>query len=123
MAIYAEAKNGGWRSLSPSYWTWIRHIATEEGLALPQSGSETETLSADEAKKLAVALKVRADKIRKGLALRDADSYLESWYEARTPPAIWEGKGNLHTIGYDEPNEMDKTADFFDLSGGVTFTY
>ncbi len=123
LGIHAEAKNGGSLSLSYLYWSWIRHIATEEGVTLPQSGSETDSLTEDESKKLAFALRARAQKIRDGLAVRDAATFVEQIDNQWFPPrAKGEGEGTLD-VDFDNPDGMEETADFFGSSGGVTLSY
>ena len=122
MAIFAKARNGGTSSLSYLYWSWIRHVATEAGVTLTQSGSTTDSLSEAETKKLASALRDRADKIRSGLAPRDASSYVQKvdkeWF-----PSMAEGETGTLRTDFDDPDGMDKTADFFESSGGVTLRY
>jgi hypothetical protein len=123
VGIYAKARNGDSRSLPHLYWSWIRYVATEEGVTLPQSGAATDSLTEDEAKRLASALRARAEKIRKGLAVRDATSYVrqidKQWF-----PFAEEGK-DAGTLGadFDDPDEMDETANFFESSGGVVLRY
>jgi predicted DNA-binding ribbon-helix-helix protein len=123
LGIYARAKNGGTRSLSYLYWSWIRHIAEEEGVALPQSGSEIDSLTEDESKKLASALRTRAKKIRNGLAARDAAAYVRQIDKQWFPPTTkGESEGTMH-VDFDEPDDVDETADFFEFSGGVVLSY
>jgi hypothetical protein len=122
LGIRAKAKNGGARSLSYLYWGWIRQIAVEEGLILPKSGSETDRLSAKETRELASALRARADKIRKGLAPRDASSYVRRIDKDSFPKAEREKAGAV-SADFDDPDSIDRTANFFDSSGGVTLTY
>ena len=86
---------------------------------MPQSGSSTDSLSRDDAKKLASAMKTRAEKIRKGLAPRDAASYVRQIDEQSFPSK----NAETTRADFDDPESMDKTADFFDLSGGVTIEY
>jgi hypothetical protein len=123
LGISAKAKNGSQRSLSYLYWGWIRYVAADEGLTLPQSGTETDFFSEDQAKSLASVLKARAEKIRKGLAPRDASSFVQQsdkqWF-----PTMAEGE-DIGTVDadFDDPDSMDETANFFDLSGGVTLKY
>ena len=109
--------------MSYLYWGWIRHIATEEGVTLPQSGSATDSLTEDESKKLASALRGRAQKIRRGLATRDAAAYVgqidKQWFP---PGASGEGEGTLD-VDFDNPDGMEETADFFGSSGGVILRY
>ena len=94
LGISARAKNGGSRSLPYLYWGWIRRIAKEEGVTLPQSGSTMDSLTEAEAKKLASALRSRAEKIRKGIALRDASSYVQQvdreWFPPMLRGRMWE---------------------------------
>ena len=123
MGIYAKARNGGSWKLSYLYWSWIRHVATEAGVALPQSSSATDSLNEQETKNLASALKDRAEKIRKGLAPRDATSFVQQLNRQLLPPvAEEEGAGTLRA-DFDDPDGMDETADFFELSGGVLLQY
>jgi hypothetical protein len=123
LGIYAEAKNGGSCSLSYLYWGWIRHIAKEEGVVVPQSGSATDSLSEDQAKKLASVLRAKAEKIREGLAPRDATSYVQQTDKEWFPPTVeGEDVGTLRA-DFDNPDEMDETAKFFESSGGVTLRY
>ncbi len=123
LGIYAVARNGASLSLSYLYWSWIRHIATEEGVTLPQSGTATDSITEDEAKMLASALRARAEKIRKGLAPRDATSYVgqidKQWFPSR---AEGEDAGTL-SADFDDPDGIDETADFFESSRGVTLRY
>jgi hypothetical protein len=95
----------------------------EEGVTLPQSGSRRDTFSEAEAKKIASVLRIRADKIRKGLAPRDATSYVQQidkqWFPSRVEQ---EDVGTL-SADFDNPDSIDETANFFDLSGGVTLQY
>ena len=92
-------------------------------MTLPQSGSETDSLTEAEARKLASALRARAEKIRKGIAPRDASSYVQQIDKDWFPPAV-EGEG-VGTLGadFDNPDCMDDTAGFFESSGGVTLRY
>ena len=123
MGIIAKARNGGSWKLSYLYWSWIRHVATEAGVALPQSGSATDALSEQESKNLASALRNRAEKIRKGLAPRDATSFVRQVNEQLLPPgAADEGGGTLHAE-FDDPDDMEETAGFFESSGGVLLQY
>jgi hypothetical protein len=122
LGIHVEAKKGGSRELSYLYWSWIRHFATEEGLTLPQSGSSTDSFSEDDAKKLASLIRARADKIRKGVAPRDATSYVQQVDKQWFPPAAGEEVEAL-SADFDDPDDMDETAEFFDSSGGVNLRY
>lgn len=123
MGIHAKAKNGGSRSFSYLYWSWIRRIAKEEGVVLPQSGSATDSLTEADARKLASALRARADKIRKGTAPRDASSYVQQVDKEWFPPEDEsEGVGTLKA-DFDNPDRIDDTAEFFGSSGGVTLRY
>ena len=122
MGIYVKAKNGSSRSLSYLYWGWIRQIAAEEGVVLPQSGSETERLSEQQAKKLALALRARAEKIRRGMAPRDASSYVGR-IDRRWFPKTEDQKVGVASADFDDPESLDSTASFFDSSGGVTLRY
>lgn len=121
MGIVAEAKNGGSRPLSYLYWGWIRHVADEEGVALPRTGSETDHLSEEEAKRLASALRARAEKIRKGIVPRDATSFVKRLGDQWLPKDK-EEVGNL-SADFDDLDSMEKTAGFFESSGGVTLRY
>jgi hypothetical protein len=123
LGIYAKARRGGSRSLPYLYWGWIRHVAVEEGITLPQSGSETDILTEDESKRLGSALRTRAEKIRNGVATRDASSYVQQADKQWFPPtAEGEGVGKL-SADFDDPDDMEKTAEFFESSGGVTLRY
>ena len=123
LGIHAEAKNGGSRSMSYLYWSWARRIAKEEGVTLPQSGSATDSLNDAEAKGLASALRDRAQRIRKGIAPRDASSYVQQVDKEWFPPVV-EGE-DVGSVGadFDDPDSMDDTAKFFESSGGVTLRY
>ncbi len=123
MAIYVEAKNGTRRSLSYLYWGWIRHIAEEEGVELPKNDSETFSFTEDGTRSLASAIKARAEKIRKGLAPRDAKSYVDKIDSRFFPPEQTQDEGKAIAVDFDNPDAMDETAKFFELSHGVTFTY
>jgi hypothetical protein len=123
LAIYAEAKNGSRRSLSYIYWGWIRHIAEEEGVVLPKNESETTSFTEDETRSLAAAIKARSEKIRKGLAPRDAKSYIDQIDSRFFPPEKGPDEGITTPINFDEPDALDETAEFFELSHGVTLTY
>jgi hypothetical protein len=95
----------------------------EEGVTLPQSGSTSDFFSEAEAKKIASVLRIRAEKIRKGLAPRDATSYVQQidkqWFPSK---AGGEDAATL-SADFDDPDNMDVTAGFFDSSGGVTLNY
>jgi len=123
LGIYAKAKNGGSRSMSYLYWSWVRRIAKEEGVTLPQSGSATDSLADAEAKRLASALRARAQKIRKGIAPRDASSYVQQVDKKWFPPAV--GREDVGAVGadFDDPDSMEDTAKFFESSGGVKLRY
>ena len=123
MGIYAEAKNGGSRSMSYLYWSWIRRIAKEEGVTLPQSGSATDSLTDAEAKRLASALRARAQKIRKGIAPRDASSYVQQVDREWFPPAAEREDVGAVGADFDDPDSVDDTAKFFESSGGVKLRY
>ncbi len=97
-------------------------IAAEEEVVLPQSGSETDRLSEQQAKKLASALRARATKIRKGVAPRDASSYVQR-LDRRWFPKAEEQRVGMINADFDDPKSMDSTASFFDSSGGVTLRY
>jgi len=102
------------------YWSWIRHVASEEGVQLPQGGSASDALSNDQAKRLASALRIRADKIRRGVAPRDATAYVRAVEKSTFPPN--QDLGSLQA-DFDDPDSMDESASFFDSSGGVTLSY
>jgi hypothetical protein len=122
LGIHAKAENGDSLELSYLYWSWIRHIAAEEGVTLPQSGSASDSLTGDETKKLASALRAKAEKIRKGLASRDANSYVQQIDKEWFPSADGEDAEPLRA-DFDDPDDMDETANFFESSGGVTLRY
>jgi hypothetical protein len=123
LGIQVKAKNGRSRSISHLYWSWVRHVVAEEGVTLPQSGSESDSLSGDDAKKLASALRVRAEKIRKGFAPRDAASFVQQVNKQWSPPSTGtEGVEDLKA-DFDDPDSMDETASFFESSGGATLKY
>jgi len=109
--------------MSYHYWNWVRRVAREEGVTLPQSGSATDSLTGSEARRLASALRARAQKIREGIAPRDASSYVQQVDKEWFPPVI-EGK-DIGTVSadFDDPDSMDDTAKFFESSGGVTLSY
>ena len=121
VGINVKAKNGGSRSLSYLYWGWIRQVVAEEGVVLPQSGSETDRLSEQQAKELASALRARAKKIRTGTTPRDASSYVQRLDRRWFPKT--EEKAGAVGADFDDPDGMDLTASFFDSSGGVTLRY
>jgi len=109
--------------MSHLYWGWVRQVAMEEGVNLPQSGSATDSLTDAEAKRLASALRARAQKIRKGTAPRDASSYVQRVDEGLFPKMV-EGKdAGIVRADFDDPDSMDDTAKFFGSSGGVTLRY
>ena len=93
----------------------------EEHVTLPQSGSASDSLTADEAKTLASALRSRAEKIRKGLAPRDATSYVQQ-VDKQLFPSEGEDVGTIRA-DFDDPDGIDETARFFEKSGGVTLRY
>jgi len=109
--------------MSYLYWSWVRRIAKEEGVTLPQSGSTTDSLTGAEAKRLASALRARAQKIRKGVVPRDASSYVQQADKEWFPPVV--GREDVGSVGadFDDPDSMDDTARFFESSGGVTLRY
>ena len=123
MGIYAKAKNGDSRSMSYLYWSWVRRIAKEEGVTLPQSGSATDSLTDGEAKRLASALRARSQKIRKGIAPRDASSYVQHVDKEWFPPVVEREGAGIVGADFDDPDSMDDTAKFFESSGGVTLRY
>lgn len=122
VAIRVVARSGDSRSLSHLYWGWIRQVVAEEGVILPQSGSETDRLSEQQAKKLASALRTRADKIRKGIAPRDASAYVQGLDKRWFPQAEEPSAGTVRA-DFGDPDDMEATARFFDSSGGVTLRY
>jgi len=95
----------------------------EEGVTLPQSDSATDSLTDAEVRRLASALRTRAEKIRKGIAPRDASSFVQKidneWF---SPRVEGEGAGTLEA-DFDNPDSIDDTAEFFETSGGVTLRY
>ena len=119
LGIHARARSGEARALSFLYWSCICLIAAEEGVVLQTSGSEKDTLSSKQARELAAAIRTRAEKIRKGVAPRDASSYVQ---QADKEWLKEEGTGALRA-DFDDPDSMEKTATFFDSSGGVVLTY
>jgi hypothetical protein len=121
VGVFVKARNGSSRSLSYLYWGWIRQVVAEEGVVLPQSGSETDRLSERQAKKLASALRARAKKIRTGVAPRNASSYVRR-LDSRWLPKVEEKAGAV-SADFDDPDSMDLTASFFGSSGGVTLRY
>jgi hypothetical protein len=123
LGVNVEAKSGGSRSVSYLYWGWIRRIAKEEGVPLPQSGSATDSLTDAEARGLASALRARAQKIRKGIAPRDASSYVQQVDKEWFPREVeGEAVGTVNA-DFDDPDSIDDTAKFFESSGGVTLRY
>jgi len=123
LGVSVEAKNGGSRSLSYLHWSWIRHVARDEGVTIPQSGSSTDSLTAVEAKDLASALRARAEKIRKGTALRDATSFVQQADKDWFPPDDGSIGAGTVRADFDDPEGMEDVAGFFELSGGVTLRY
>ena len=92
-------------------------------MTLPQSGSTSDSLTGAQARKLASALRARAERIRKGTAPRDASSYVQQVDKELFPPvADGEGVGTMNA-DFDDPDRMDETAGFFESSGGVTLRY
>lgn len=120
--MQAKAKNGSTRSLSHLYWGWIRKVASEEGVVLPQSGADKDHLSARATKELASAIRARAEKIRNGTAPRDASSYIQLVSKEWLPGSEDGDAGDLKA-DFDDPDAMEETADFFSSSGGVILTY
>ena len=108
--------------MSHLYWSWIRHIIAEEGVRLSQSGSSTDSLSEKETKRLASALGTRADKVRKGMAPRDAKAFVQQMDRTWFPSTEGQEAGELDA-DFDNPDSMDEMAAFFRSSGGVTLTY
>jgi hypothetical protein len=123
LGIHVEATNGSQRSLSYLYWGWIRHIAEAEGVRLPKNDSETISFTEDETKRLASAIRARADKIRRGLAPRDAKSYIDKIDSRFFPSEQTPDEGKTTPTDFDNPDAMDETAKFFESSRGVTLTY
>ena len=123
MGINAKAKNGKSRLMSYLYWSWVRRVASEEGVTLPQSGSTTDSLTDAEARRLASALRARAQKIRKGIVRRDASSYVQQVDKEWFPPALEREDVGTVSADFDDPDSMDDTAKFFESSGGVTLRY
>jgi hypothetical protein len=121
LGVLVRARNGKSRTISDLYWSWIRHVASEEGVELPQSGSSSETLANNQTKRLALALRTRADKIRKGTAPRDATAYVQK-LDRELLPSSNQGAGTLKA-DFDDPDSLDEIASFFDGSGGATLTY
>jgi hypothetical protein len=109
--------------MSYLYWGWVRRVAREEGAALPQSGSMTDSLTDAEAKRLASALRTRAQKIREGVAPRDASSYVKQADKEWFPAAVEGEEVGGISADFDNPDSMDDTAKFFESSGGVTLRY
>jgi len=109
--------------MSYLYWGWVRRIAKEEGVTLPQSGSATDSLTDAEAKRLAFALRARAQKIRKGIAPRDASSYVQQVDKEWFLPVVEREDVGTVSADFDDPDSMDDTARFFESSGGVTLRY
>ena len=109
--------------MSYLYWGWVRRVAREEGAALPQSGSMTDSLTDAEAKRLASALRTRAQKIREGVAPRDASSYVKQADKEWFPAAVEGEEVRGISADFDNPDSMDDTAKFFESSGGVTLRY
>jgi len=95
----------------------------EEGVALPQSGAQTDSLSEPESNRLADALRTRADKIRIGTAPRDAASYVQQVDKHWFPPAAEGEDAGILRADFDDPDGMEETAKFFESSGGVTLRY
>jgi len=122
LGVHGEAKNGGSWSMSFLYWGWVRHIATEAGLVLPQSGSSRDSLTDEEARKLATVLRARAERIRKGIAPRDAASFVQEIDKEWFPPSEGKGAGAIGA-DFDSPESIQETANFFETSGGVTLSY
>jgi len=94
----------------------------EEGVTLPQNGSSSDSLSDNETKRLAAALGTRADKVRKGMAPRDAKAFVQqidrTWF-----PSMEGQEAGVLDADFDNPDSMDEMAAFFRSSGGVTLTY
>ena len=123
MGIDVKARNGDSRSLSFLYWGWIRHVADEEGLSLPQSGSSSDSLDEEQTRRLASAIRTRAEKIRKGVAPRDASSYVQRMSKEWFPSKDGNEDRGTKAAGFDDPDDLDETANFFESSGGVTLSY
>lgn len=123
LGIQVKAKNGDSRSISYLYWSWVRHVVAEEGVALPQSGSASESLSREDTRKLASALRSRAEKIRKGLAQRDAVSFVQLVDKQWLPPSSEGESAEDFKTDFDDPDSMDEMASFFESCGGATLKY
>jgi len=89
---------------------------------LPQSGSSRDSLSDEQAQRLASTLGSRADKIRNGIAPRDAKVFVQQMDKASLHSLEGKEVGELDA-DFDEPDSMDEMAAFFRLSGGVTLVY
>ena len=109
--------------MSYLYWSWVRRIAREEGVALPQSGAITDSLTDAEARRLASALRARAQKIRKGIAPRDASSYVQQVDKEWFPSVVEREDAGTVSANFDDPDSIDDTAKFFESSGGITLRY
>ena len=109
--------------MSYLYWSWVRRIAKEEGVTLPQSNSAADSLTDAEARRLASALRARAEKIRKGIAPRDASSYVQQVENEWIPREVDGEDVGTMSADFDNPDSMDDTAEFFKASGGVTLRY
>ncbi|HEV2137867.1 MAG TPA: hypothetical protein VGR53_03430 [Nitrososphaerales archaeon] len=123
MGIRANTKNGSQRSFSYLYWGWIRHIAEEEGVELAKNDADTLSLTEEQTKKLGSAIRARAEKVRKGLAPRDAKSYVDKIDDRFFSREQTQDEGKSIAVDFDNPDSMDDTAKFFELSRGVTLTY
>jgi len=84
---------------------------------------ETLSLTEDQTRRLASAIRARAEKVRKGLAPRDAKSYVDKIDGRFFPPEQNQDEGKAIAVDFDNPDAMDDTAKFFELSRGVTLTY
>lgn len=120
--MQVRAKNGSTRSLSHLYWGWLRKIASEEGVVLPQSGSEADHFSAKETKELASAIRARAEKIRTGASPPDASSYVQQMGTKWLSESEKKDAAEL-SADFDDPDSMEETASFLYSSGGVILTY
>ena len=76
-----------------------------------------------ESERLASALRARAEKIRRGLVKRDASTYVEQIGKEWFPRAEDGEDTGVMAARFDDPEDMEKTAEFFETSGGVTLRY
>ena len=85
--------------------------------------SEIPSLTEKQTRNLASAIRTRAEKIRKGLAPRDAKSYVDKIDGRFFPSEKTQDEEKATVIDFDKPDAMDDTARFFELSRGVTLMY